>query len=92
MWSTGISRVVFESHRTPNESIRSSEGRVRAVNVRESGLHRTVRDGSCIHARSEDYSVGRREPMDAATTAVEAYHSTTTITTRATPGGHSLAR
>ena len=92
MWSTGISRLVFESLRTPNESISSSAGRVRAVNVRESGLHRTVGDGSCIHGGSEDYSDERREAMDAATTAVEAYHSTTTITTGATPGDHSLAR
>ena len=92
MWSTGISRLVFESLRTPNESIRSLEGRVRAVNVRESGLHRTVRDGSCINARSEDYSGGRRESMDAATTAVETYPWAIIITTGATPGGHSLAR
>ena len=92
MWSTGISRVVFESHRTPNQSIRSSEGRVRAVNVRESGLHRTVRGGSCINARSEDYSGGRRDSMDAATTAVETYPWTIIITTGATPGDRSLAR
>ena len=92
MWSTGISRVVFESLLSPYASISSPVGRVRDVNVREPALHRTVRGGSCVNSRLEGYSGGRRKPVDAAITAVERYHMPITITSEATPGAHSLAR